>query len=140
MIRVASAKKIVWLPDGEKEYVDDWDETGVHESPIETEMDRLLRNAFEANTVVIPQCEIGPYRVDFALRITRPYDMAVIVIECDGEQFHRDFFKDIQRDKELKRLGVHKIIRATGSDIFSRTAETMKRIKDAVVSYGGAIK
>lgn len=132
--------KIVWLDDGTKEYVHDWDEVGQHESPIETELHRLIRGAFGENTTVIPQYEIGPYRVDFAVKIKLANSTALVVIECDGKEFHRNIFRDAERERALCKLGVDHVIRATGSDIFSRPVETLARIKLAVAFYEGGRK
>lgn len=129
--------KIVYLPDGTKEYVPDWDEVGQHDSPIETEMHRLLRGAFGHNVEVIPQCEIGPYRVDFSIRIERDTGMSVVVVECDGRQFHQDIVKDAQRERELRKWGVNHIVRATGSEIFLKPQETLGRVLSVVSAYGG---
>jgi very-short-patch-repair endonuclease len=72
---------------------------------------------------VIPQLPIGRRRADFALAARRDGPIRFVIVECDGEEFHKDVEKDIARDAEFMRLDrvldVHPI---TGKEIH-RNAE-----------------
>ena len=105
------------------------------ESPIE----RLLLEAFDMirtkdlNTIydyyLIPQVEIGKYRVDFEL--INPYKK--IVVECDGYDFHQktkeQVKKDNQRERDLKKLG-YEVVRFSGSEIFEDAEKCVKDLID----------
>jgi len=66
------------------------------ESPIEQALWRELK---DYGLYLIPQYQIGKYRVDFALPEYR------LIIECDGKEWHRDKEKDKIRDNELGEKG-----------------------------------
>lgn len=80
-----------------------------------------------------PQYEILKYRVDFLLE----YDFLtveplLIVVECDGHDFHEktkeQVSRDKKRDREIQKLGYH-ILRYSGSEIVNNP----KQIKDDVI-------
>lgn len=61
--------------------------------------------------VLYPQYPIGPYFADFA------NPNAMVVIECDGVQFHKDKAKDKKRDAYMQSLG-WRVHRLDGRDCF----------------------
>ena len=72
---------------------------------------------------IYPQCGIGPYFADFALMIrdeigSRP---SVVIVECDGHDFHErtkeQAAHDRRRDRYFVELG-YKVLRFTGSEIW----------------------
>lgn len=71
--------------------------------------------------VLIPQVVVAQYRVDFVLgRANWPLSRC-IAIECDGFDFHDRTKEQAARDKSRDRalqLGVAKVLRFTGSEIF----------------------
>ena len=63
------------------------------------------------------------YRVDFLFKTALKGDYRVLVVECDGHDFHErtkaQASKDRSRDRRLKREGIE-VIRFTGSEIYYR--------------------
>jgi very-short-patch-repair endonuclease len=62
---------------------------------------------------LIPQVEIGPYRVDFALLAQQ------VAIEIDGHEYHKTREQrtyDARRQRHLEKLG-WRVIRFTGTEI-----------------------
>jgi DNA helicase-2/ATP-dependent DNA helicase PcrA len=79
-------------------------------TPIELQLGRALE---AAGIAVEPQAKVGPYRLDFLVTIgTR-----LVGVEADGRGFH-DSRRDAERDQVLTRLGVERVLRFTGSQIF----------------------
>ncbi|MFK3965699.1 hypothetical protein ACI2KT_19050 [Ensifer adhaerens] len=64
--------------------------------------------------IIVPQVEVGPYRVDFMVVFPSGRRFAV---ECDGEEFH-DEARDAERDRNLLDFFGIQTIRATGSQIW----------------------
>lgn len=87
----------------------------------------------ECGLTLLPQFELGNYRVDFLLEIEEPdlrslrltgeqrADFATLIIECDGHDFHEKTKEQAQRDKErdrmLQSMG-HHVFRFTGAEIW----------------------
>lgn len=66
---------------------------------------------------IVPQYEVGNYRVDFAVLDKN------IAIEIDGHDYHKtkeQRTNDAERERNLELLG-WKVIRFTGSEIFKDT-------------------
>lgn len=71
---------------------------------------------------VTPQDKVGPYRVDFVLRLYRQQQLVggPVAVELDGHDFHdqdkhqRSYEK--RRDRDLQRWGL-KVLHFTGSDL-----------------------
>lgn len=90
---------------------------------------------WEPGVSIVPQYEIGPYRVDFFLsemvelwtylpevdEHVPHHKTAHIVVECDGHDFHERTKEQARRDKKRDRffqqLG-HPVLRFTGSEIY----------------------
>ena len=68
-----------------------------------------------------PQFNIGPYRCDFAFKMTHPNGtMTRIIVECDGHDFHERTKEQAQRDKSRDRYlqaNDWKVLRFTGSEL-----------------------
>lgn len=78
---------------------------------------------YPANGVaIIPQAEIGAYRVDFLL-VVGTFDgvLRLVVVECDGHDFHErtkaQAQHDKKRDRDLQKLGLP-VLRFTGSEVW----------------------
>ena len=70
---------------------------------------------------------IGSFHVDFFL------PKYSIVIECDGEMWHKNQFKESKRDDAILRSGkVKKILHFKGHHILKRAAHVMKGILDTI--------
>lgn len=71
---------------------------------------------------LVPQVEIGPYRVDFVLGSgMRPNLIDSVVIECDGFDFHDRTPEQASRDKARDRYlnqHVKAVARITGREIY----------------------
>lgn len=87
----------------------------------------------EAGQVVcVPQVEIGPYRADFALFIGRKRE--VVVIECDGHDYHERTKEQARRDRARDRwmtTSGFTVLRFTGSEIHNDTFA----VCDEIVEY-----
>lgn len=64
--------------------------------------------------IIVPQVDIGRYRVDFMVHLRNGLRFAV---ECDGAEFH-DSAADTLRDMSLYRKNHLRLLRATGAEIF----------------------
>lgn len=84
---------------------------------------------------IIPQKSIGEYRVDFLIRAKffkrTPRD--ILIVECDGHDFHEKNKEQAARDKSRDRFFVTQglsVLRFTGSEIYRdpfRCAEEISR-------------
>lgn len=132
------------------------------QSPIETTLlaallpDLLLHEevrafSFELNRFqLLPQHEVGPYRLDFAVlynrNVTRStrgqiFDMpgtVRIAVECDGHDFHEKTKEQAARDKARDRYftinGWH-VLRFAGSEIHADANGCSRQVLDAVKTY-----
>jgi len=80
------------------------------ESPMEVE---FLKAVFVNAPDIVPQYEVGTFRVDFALPEQK------IAVEVDGHEFHssrEQRTKDAQRERVIERGG-WRIVRFTGTEI-----------------------
>lgn len=122
----------------------------VYESPIEKLLGETLvqhvSNFAESvaftlsekeSIVLIPQQQIGAYRVDFAVLYHRiGHDTFKVVIECDGHDFHertKDQARaDKKRDRDLQGEG-WVVLRFTGSEITADSGESVLQIMQVIV-------
>ena len=92
---------------------------------------------------LIPQAKLGDYRVDFLLKFNgMDSKEKLIVIECDGHEFHEKTKEQAQRDKkrdrQLATFGCI-VLRFTGSEIFrnpSRCADEVERLMSPILWAG----
>ena len=111
-----------------------------NDSSYESSIERLFLETFDAirtkdrNTMLdyylIPQVEIGNYRVDFELINHKDKK---IIVECDGHEFHQkskqQVEKDNQRERDLKKLG-YEVVRFSGSEIFKDAEKCVEDLLD----------
>jgi len=67
---------------------------------------------------VIPQLQVGPYRVDFA--VCTP-GLPMVAVECDGHGFHERTKEQVARDKKRDRYFQQegwRVLRFSGSEIY----------------------
>ena len=86
---------------------------------------------------IIPQAEIGTYRVDFIVSYytlthsDNEQHKKEVIVECDSQQFHDRTEKERryekQRDRFLQTQG-YKVFRFTGSEIVKNTLEVAQEI------------
>jgi len=82
---------------------------------------------------VFVQLSIGKYRVDFALAASRGGPVRIVIVECDGDEFH-DADRDAKRDRSL--LGDYRvlgIVRLRGSFIVAAPEKAALVAAKAVV-------
>ncbi len=76
---------------------------------------------FLTENVVIAQCKIGHYRIDFLVVFGGKMSQLKIAIECDGHDFHErtkeQAVRDRAKDRWLQSHGYY-IFRFTGSEIW----------------------
>jgi very-short-patch-repair endonuclease len=95
---------------------------------------------FGRPAVIIPQLNIGPYRVDFAVLIrdwTSVGDKLehVIVIECDGHEWHERTPDQAKRDKSRDRYFVENgmaVMRFTGREIWADPLVCARQIENTI--------
>lgn len=83
------------------------------ESPMESRYYKHRMSTSDIGLKLVPQYQIGPYRVDFAVPSMKQ------VIEIDGREFHTkpdDVARDQERDKALAAEGWH-VERITGATV-----------------------
>lgn len=94
-------------------------------SPIERAFFRCFRYVMldadmPDKLVIRPQEKIGQFRVDFL--ITTEDGQSLLVVECDGHEFHErtkeQAAKDRSRDRDLLASGIP-VMRFTGAEIFA---------------------
>lgn len=86
----------------------------------------LAKNPDQETIYVHQQMQVGQYRVDFLIfDCSCPFEIAdpkIIVVECDGHDFHEKTKEQAARDKKRDRffqgLGF-KVLRFTGSEIWA---------------------
>lgn len=86
----------------------------------------------DKRVVIIPQFEIGNYRVDFAV-LVRDFNGNIlrIVVECDGHEFHektkQQAQKDKKRDRDLQATG-WQVYHFTGSEIYKDVCDCVDQL------------
>ena len=85
-----------------------------------------------------PQVKIGRYRADFLVSLSFGDKSILIVVECDGHEFHErtksQASRDKSRDRTLQRQG-YRVFRFTGSDIFNGSHGCAHEIIGAVMDW-----
>lgn len=93
----------------------------------ETDIEKILRLALEAKNIPHEkQYKIGKNFVDFAILSSR------LVIEADGEYWHRNKDKDAQREKIIKSQG-WRILRFSGTQIKKNIESCLADIQNAIL-------
>lgn len=96
---------------------------------------------FDRAAFIYAQIPIGPYRADFVIHdATLPFDMAaprVMIVECDGHDFHEKTKEQARRDKQRDRFLVskgYKLLRFTGSEIWADPEKCADEIIDELAA------
>lgn len=92
------------------------------ESPIEQQFWNIAKHRLLG---LLPQYEIGRYRVDFALPDEH------LVIELDGHDYHKTKEQrttDAKRERDLKELGWY-VIRFTGTEIYRDVEKCVEQVE-----------
>ncbi len=80
------------------------------------------------------QAKILDYRADFLLEVWWEKQVQLIVIECDGHDFHErtkeQAARDRSRDREMT-MGGFKVLRFTGAEIWADAIRCADQIEDA---------
>lgn len=94
----------------------------------------MALSGYEGKARLDPQCEEGPYRIDFALRANGVHAECRIAIEIDGHDFHEKTKEQAAHDKSRDRFLVSRgwsIYRFTGSEINKNPFRCAEEIRDA---------
>lgn len=84
-----------------------------------------------SGTVVGAQVPVGEYRTDFLFRCCSHEDFRILVVECDGHDFHEKTKQQASRDKRRDRWFLSngiRVLRYSGSDIWRDPAEVESEI------------
>jgi very-short-patch-repair endonuclease len=133
-----------WVAERKRYLGEDWDDdffllSEIVESPIEQILGGYLLTITNGYVEVGFDCFPGAfsdpdwatyfrcqqvvydYRVDFLFKTTLRGDYRILVVECDGHDFHdrtkMQASRDRSRDRRLKREGIE-VVRFTGSEIY----------------------
>lgn len=90
---------------------------------------------------IYPQVTVGPYRFDFMLSIaTRGEGSGLLVVECDGHDFHErtkeQAARDRSRDRRAQAWGAT-VFRFTGSELHRDAAECADSCIDLLLEQLG---
>lgn len=90
---------------------------------------------------VYQQIQVGPYRVDILIcDATLPFEIAkprLMVVECDGHDFHEKTKEQARRDKQRDRFFQSrgfKVLRFTGSEIWADPEKCADEVIDELAS------
>lgn len=92
------------------------------ESPIEAQFWEVAKHRLLG---LIPQYDIGRYRVDFALPDEH------LVIELDGHDYHKtkeQRTRDAKRERDLQELGWY-VIRFTGTEVYRNIEQCIEQVE-----------
>ncbi len=82
---------------------------------------KMARGMGDLEVRIFPQCQVGPYRLDFLLAVAMNGKRLWIAVECDGHDFHERTKKqaahDKKRDRSIQAMGI-RVFRFTGSEIW----------------------
>lgn len=96
----------------------------------------VLEDYHDSETLIVPQLQIGRFRVDFGVAWYRPgAGLVTVAVECDGHDFHERTKQQAQRDKSRDRTLLASgwpVLRFTGSEIFQAADECADSIADAI--------
>ena len=88
----------------------------------------------DVGVVIIPQLDLEPYRVDFAIfMLGEDGDALSIVVECDGHDFHEKTKEQAARDKKRDRFlqaQRYSVFRFTGPEIFKDARACAHEVSD----------
>jgi very-short-patch-repair endonuclease len=87
-------------------------------------------------TLIVPQLELGRYRLDFGVVWYRPKaGLITVAVECDGHAFHErtkeQAARDKSRDRSLLAMG-WPVMRFTGSEIYADADACANDVADAI--------
>lgn len=92
----------------------------------------------DRDIVIVPQAEIGRFRVDFVLFFRAGEKLARYVIECDGHDFHErtkeQAGRDKKRDRMLQTMG-YQVFRYTGSEIWRNGDDLLDELEHSLTDY-----
>lgn len=86
------------------------------------------------DVVIMPQLQLGRYRLDFAVIAEVERGRCVFAVECDGLRFHQDKMADLRRQACLESMGV-RFVRAWGREIRDDPHEIARRVASAVTAW-----
>lgn len=102
------------------------------DSPLERNLhDALRERGIEAE----PGLEVGPYRLDLAIRCGD----ARVDVECDGAAFHVDDERDAERDRRLGEMG-WQVVRFSGRRIEQRLEDCVREVAELLGRDDGSRK
>jgi very-short-patch-repair endonuclease len=116
------------------------------ESPIEKIVNLELYKLYEYFPVdeckVHPQVIIGKYVVDFLITYEIPNTSKelMIVVECDGHEFHEKTREQVARDKERDRfmtLEGYTILRYSGREICEDPFSVVRDVQHLICKFRG---
>ena len=144
------ARKLFWgsSQGGDYDYMIDSVAPGTRDpiKSLPSDEDFQWRNGQTEFDMIVPQMEIGEYRVDFLWKrfLREPpdryrYRLPAVVIECDGHDFHErtkeQAKRDKSRDRTLQREGYH-VLHFTGSEIWRNPIACIDQVDEFFSEHG----
>lgn len=89
----------------------------------------------DASAAIVPQLQLGPHRVDFGAVIKCGSQERILVIECDGHDWHERTADQAAKDKARDRYMVEQgfaVLRFTGREIWRDALACARQIETII--------
>ena len=89
-------------------------------------------------TEIVPQCPVGPYRIDLAVAINYADNKYKLAIECDGHDYHEKTENQARHDKKRDRYLQSRgwlVARFTGKEINHDPRKCVNQALNMVLDY-----
>lgn len=86
------------------------------------------------DVVIIPQFPFIRYRADFAIIGELNGMMKIVIVECDGDDFHKDKSADRARDALFNSFGIS-VVRASGKEIMDNAVSVAERAAGCLIEW-----
>ena len=90
---------------------------------------------YAEDVYIIPQNEIGNYRVDFLFVIN---EKKSFIVECDGHDFHEKTKEQVANDKSRDREFIknnYVVVRFSGSEIYNKPSKCVGELEEMFINY-----
>lgn len=108
---------------------------------FEHALDFAYRRLPRRYLLLVPQCRVARYRLDFAAFAKGDNNgLKIVGIECDGRQFHTSpehIERDKKRDAEINRLIGVRVARFSGSEIKKAADQCAAFVLDELFAFQG---
>lgn len=103
------------------------DYDGFESTPADVVIPKEMDGSDLGDVFIVPQFAFVRYRADFAIFGEKNGNRKIVVLECDGEDFHADRKKDWDRDRFFEAFGIS-VVRASGREIYEGAVSVAARV------------